>query len=954
MKTLRIFTIIYSTFIFAGKLFSQSPIDTAFDISEFDKANVISFDSIKSAVFGSLDTTDMKFKILFNIADGQSKTKNFTGGVGDSTSTYEDLYIAYNQIKNDNLRERSFKSWYLLDSIGLVNYSNDRTIPLCLFYFNYDFFDSTAFILNRLAIENSYSVKDVFPRDSTPYDSSRVVIFRPFFDNINNLSLTFKLSEDYIFTNSNNNFDSLLVDFGDGNGFIPILKNQSVNINYTTYGDKIIITKIYLAGVEFYSKSIFKLNSDPTTASLDEHFTDFFPDQLHEIISVGPGGQGYVFGEWGVWLGCGNDRIRKPIIISSGFDPFNFKKILTSVRGAPLYDSYNGVDLINFSNNGNNLLQKLRAEGYDIIILDYSNGTDYIQNNAALLQTLIYLVNATLVANGSKYEAVVMGWSSGALNARFSLTNMERLHNSNPSTYPNHHSWKYVSFDGEHQGANVPLGTENFFGDIVTHGPQSMLLPLAPLAATLGYASLNNPQAEQLLYYHYTFSSGVPACHPLRTQFLADIYNLNPQTGGFPNQTRNIGLSQGSSIGTTITAIPTGSLLLHLKTQSLATPWGLKFRTLTEYFSVGGNSYYYTRNEEVRYSWWGNWQTNFVNDLSSNGAEALDNCQGSQTDFHHAAVKPPVIGNIPYFVMVNYNPSNECFNPSISGLDIRNGNINFATLGNHVVPLNFNIANQLFYDAPNVHQIGQHFGYPHLNPNLPDPKLYTPFDALYSTVSNEFHVNNPPWGTGNFLAYEEIAPFDLKLQNRVIGNTEPYKAAFEARNTITSGENVTYETPFNKYTVDQFGDVTFTAGDEIALLDGFEAKLGCEFEAFIRHYPCPPFGSDGLRTGDPTTNSSPDGNSNDEGNHDANDNPLFVLTIFPNPTSEKLSLNFKSPNEELFSAYLYNSSGELVRTFSNLKSNSDQVLDITGIDKGFYILRIMCNDEFQAEKVIIN
>ena len=955
MKAPRTLIALFSILIFAGKLFSQLQTDTTFDITEFDKNNVIPFDSIKKTVFGDLDTNYMKFKILFDITAGQSNTAFFTGRSEDSISTYQDLFIAYNQIKNANLRENNIKSWYLLDSNGLVNYSNDRTIPLCLFYFNYDILVPNAIESNLISIENNYSLKDVFPRNSSPYDSSRVIIFRPFFDNINKLNLTFKLTDDYILTNSIENLDSILVDFDDVNGFVNVQINQLVNVNYSSYGEKIIFSKIYMNGHEYISKSVFNLNPDPSTALLDDRFTDFLPNEINPIATISPLGQGVVLGEWGLWLGCGNDRIRKPVIISSGTDPFNLKRILSSARGAPLYDSYNGVDLVNFGNNGNNLLEKLRAEGYDIIILDYTNGTDYVQNNAALLTELITQINTNLVANGSKHEAVVMGFSCGALNARYSLTEMEGLHNSNPNLHPNHHSWKYVSFDGEHQGGNIPLGTSNFFADIILYGPQSMFMPLSPLLASIVYASLNNPNAYQNLYYHYSTSQGTPSCHPLRNQLLNDFYNLNPQTGGYPTQTRNIGLTQGSSVGTSITGMPTGSLLLHLKTQTVAQVTGLKMRTLTEYFAIGGNSYYYTRNEEIRYWWWSNWITNFSHDVYNNGAEAIDNCQGSQTDFHHSGVKPPTIFNVPYFVMVNYNTSNESFAASISGLDIRNGNISSATIGKHVVPLNFNIANQLLFVAPNTTDIGHHYGYPHLNSNLSDPKLYTPFDALYSTVSNEFHINNPPWGIGNFLAYQEIAPFDLKLQNRIIGNVEPYKAAFEARNTISSGQSVTYETPINKYTVDQFADVTFTAGDEIALLDGFEAKLGCEFEAYIKPYSCPPFGATHLRTEDP--NSNPTDNSNDRSENKANtknNKGKCQLTIFPNPTSEKMNINFVTPEDEIFTAYLYNSIGEVVKIYDNLKSNSIQGLELTGIVKGVYILRIMTNNEFQAEKIIIN
>ncbi|MBA3680035.1 MAG: T9SS type A sorting domain-containing protein [Bacteroidetes bacterium] len=924
--------------------------DTIFDINSFDKENIVSFKTIKDSVFGKLDTNIMETKILFSVVDGPSKTKYFKGGINDIAASYEDFYIAYNQINLAHLGNSPLKKWFLQDSISIIKYASDRTIPLSVLFFKYDILKEDAIQSNLIFVENNYSLADNPNRTSSPYETSTLFISRPHLEYINGLKFKFLCDPGFIFTNYDLDDLAIQVDYDDGLGYRTMNMNQTDDVQYSSYGTKIIKTKITIGEENYYSYSTFKLVSDNTKSLLDDHITDYMPDFVNGISSNGE--YGTVVGSYGIWYGCGNNKsLRKPVIISSGFDPFNSKTLIYSIRGAPLYDTYNGVDHSN-NNNGNNLLEKLRGEGYDIIILDYLNGVDYIERNAQLLTKLIKLINTQLATSGSKHECIVMGFSAGALNARFSLTDMEKLHNLNSSN-PHHHSWKYVSMDGEHQGANIPYGTQRFIQDLIYFGPPSIFQPIAPLAASLAWPALNNATAfESSIYHIFGSSNTTPASHSLKDNFFNTLYNLNPSSGGYPVNTRNVGVTQGSSNGTQVPGIPVGSQLLHLKTQTLASILGLKFRSLTEYYANGNNALIYTRNSQVRYSWWGSWNTTFVNNIYSYGAEALDNCQGSQTDFHHSIVKPPILFNVPYFVNVNYIPSNESFNASIGAVDVRNGSINLSTVGKHVVPLNYNIASNLLLDQVNTPNITQHFGYPHLNTTFSDPKLYTPFDALYSTVSNEFHIINPPHGIGDFLTYKELAPFNLKLQNRTIGNTEPYKAAFEARKTVNAGEFVTLETPNNKYIVDQYGDVTVTAGEEVGLQDGFEAKLGCKFEAYIKPYLCTTFPGGGWKLASVPPRSVANSNSeiSELQKNKNSDNRFF---IFPNPSNGIISIKNNSNVKNFCDIKILTADGKTVRTFNEITILNQTEIDLQDLKSGIYFIQILSKEIPYFSKIII-
>src|SRR6056297_3239502 len=88
-------------------------------------------------------------------------------------------------------------------------------------------------------------------------------------------------------------------------------------------------------------------------------------------------------GEYLVIYGQGNTsgKIKKPFIIVEGFDMFDDQRI------------QNYIDLYN-NNSSIFFLYELYTQGYDVIILDFDNAVDYIQNNAMLVVKLIEEVNA--------------------------------------------------------------------------------------------------------------------------------------------------------------------------------------------------------------------------------------------------------------------------------------------------------------------------------------------------------------------------------------------------------------------------------------------------------------------------------------------------------------------------------------------------------------------------------
>ncbi|MBP7272748.1 MAG: T9SS type A sorting domain-containing protein [Saprospiraceae bacterium] len=191
--------------------------------------------------------------------------------------------------------------------------------------------------------------------------------------------------------------------------------------------------------------------------------------------------------------------------------------------------------------------QTLRTQGYDVIFLDFTSGSDYIQKNALLLKALIQRINREKTGDnqGIVHENVVVGASMGGQIARYCLAAMEQ-------NGEDHCTHTYVSFDSPHKGATIPLGIQAmaYYADKagIASGDNSFWL------------KLNKPAPRQLLIEHigslmksgkmtqYTWAHGQGISNDfndnydcLRINYLNELTTL-----GYPKQTRNIAVACGS------------------------------------------------------------------------------------------------------------------------------------------------------------------------------------------------------------------------------------------------------------------------------------------------------------------------------------------------------------------------------------------------------------------------
>lgn len=260
-------------------------------------------------------------------------------------------------------------------------------------------------------------------------------------------------------------------------------------------------------------------------------------------------------GEYKIYYDNVDGILDKPIFFVDGFDPGDSRTI------SMMYD------LLNFGDPIENLGDVVRNAGYDIIVLNFptytstsdgitsiDGGGDYIQRNAFILTELINTINN--IKTGDE-ENVVIGPSMGGLISRYALRYMEQNNQS-------HETRLYVSFDTPHLGANVPIGLQYLFNYLLNGDPN------VPDAEFLVNSLLNSAAAKQMLVDHYTshlLDGSSYEQDPTLTNQLGAINFRNAfqnelDAMGFPLNTRNIAITNGSGIGE-MTGLPGMELINH-------------------------------------------------------------------------------------------------------------------------------------------------------------------------------------------------------------------------------------------------------------------------------------------------------------------------------------------------------------------------------------------------------
>jgi hypothetical protein len=478
----------------------------------------------------------------------------------NSNQTLPDPLTLFSQIENSATQFNQTANGRTANALPSEN--EQSTVLLCGLHYNYERFKSNAVSSNLVFISNNI-IYDQAGRSSTPYETREAFAIVPFRTQLKGTVQQFVFKSDAFFSNTGKTIGNIMIDFGEG--FHTYAINTPVSYNFGSVGEKTIRFRLnYTDGT--YKESHSKLNileSDSgTSGSPAGRYVganvDILDFPLNDGVTIAPKPYQGVVGRARVTIEySGTDRVlRRPLIVVEGFDAWRI------LNADDLDENFSFNDLIrrqgpgglNIDVNGTQTLSDLLDNaGYDLIVIDFENGTDYIQRNAFVVQSVLRYVNRVKVAvDGAIQPNVILGFSMGGLVARYALRDMEVngiAHNTRLN----------VSIDSPHQGANVPLGFQAAVTHLAssgigvglpgigTYNPQS--LTFGSLIKDLGNASelLNAPATRQMVLHQMVGGGSLLLYdNSQHTTFMSEYHQL-----GAPSQEgiRNVVLANGSECG---------------------------------------------------------------------------------------------------------------------------------------------------------------------------------------------------------------------------------------------------------------------------------------------------------------------------------------------------------------------------------------------------------------------
>ncbi|MGH2643348.1 MAG: esterase/lipase family protein, partial [Chitinophagaceae bacterium] len=435
---------------------------------------------------------------------------------------YESLYTY--QINTNALLTLSPDS---VNSLVFNDQQNGYT-PLSLLMIQYDKFRDDAATNNLITISNDqFYDRYVNGVWQNPYEIKNAFAVGMAQDIYKTADITFRLPSNLVFNNAGT-IQSIQADFADGNGWRNITLNQNITVSYPDTGYKHIQFKITLTSSQvFQSTAAIWVTGNSSAYSRVAQY-----DDAEITIPPSAGNSG---GTMEIHYASGDEamhQITKPLIIAEGFDPWKYETPYDSANNVSFDDFWEGKLYGFYGDTLSNLLDN----NYDIIYLDYNDGTDDITRNAALLEEVIQKVDSLKALAGSTEKNVVMGISMGGLVARWALTDMEKKSE-------NHDTRLFISYDAPMLGANVPLGFQAlgahlantqikiglFFGQI------GYITTVGSLAKPLQI--YETPAAQELLQYYVAanpLNGNLQMDNTAHTNFMNALYSLNTTTHGYP------------------------------------------------------------------------------------------------------------------------------------------------------------------------------------------------------------------------------------------------------------------------------------------------------------------------------------------------------------------------------------------------------------------------------------
>lgn len=805
--------------------------------------------------------------------------------------------------------------------------------------------------------------REILPNDLI---EQKVLYAAAFLDSFAYNQVVLELNDQTFFTNTGRTIDYIELHSGEQTKILYY--NSSVDLSDWLTGRQKLTYIIHFSDNQVIeAKQDVEMNERSTPkSSISHHFVPYetlYPDNYTSSTIYSPDLK------FSTYYACSDSKLRKPFILVAGWGPHTDKAIINNNQNWPT-----SIPQLANQFNQAGLIENLHDKGFDVILCQFFPPNAYVEKNAELLEQLINLVNTRKVQNNSYQENIIMGFSAGALATRLALQKMEYKHLNANGPHP--HTKLYISNDGEHGGANVPLGVQHSVEYLWNYEYNSLWnLNIFDLNTYALHYILNAPLSKQLLHYFHTEtgSGSSPGQGPsnFRTSYLAKHVTYNHSKNGarlgYPSFQRMISISNGSSTPSYDFSdfsgnhfpYPTQTGAIFFKQNGSLMGW-VNRRFEATFLKHGTHRVFYYEYKQLFKPWKVGYEAKTQNPL------VLDNAPGGIIPIEDNPLRnvndelQSELTGAPDIIQ-DYLFS---FTPTVLTHDVKDLN---SSLNNGYPDYNFkrhflmfNNENSVSYSNP-IPNSSNYFGYPHLG--YPGNHYdYNVFDALFCWDENTEHLtgnrkdpnayagmDSPIKAIQKNFVVEEAEPDFVFLQNLRIGfyarPNYSYRVDYEAGNTILLGNHVTQKTDFVDFVVEPNAIVDAQAVTEIHFTPGVHIKNGADLHAYIGDITCEKAGSgQNSNIGSETEPMEADGYLQASTKHGE------LVTIFPNPSKQAFAIRWGERMEnEFIEVQILDLSGK--ELFKKVVSFEESV--IHELKTGFYLVKLTKNGVCVTKNLVV-
>ena len=507
-----------------------------------------------------LDRSRVATGILYDRVLPLAMLPSFSQGAQPDTASAGYFYQAYLELRNAAYTATAFPlTLPQLRAKGRQFLRHD-SVALAVLDYKVNYLDTLA-VYDNLLLETNRLYYDVASPPRSPYLTASVTVAAALVDTIQ-AATTFYVPQDLLLTNGSRRVSSLQVDFGDGAGLVTCRPGQPRIVSYSQSGRKIIAYTVFFTdGTQRQCRSSLYAKPDLSITSRSS-----LPLLLENITAqesfAGYDGSPALFGTGEVLVVLHNAqsqdeyranpstyKLRKPLIILDGFDPQDGSGLSNIRNPASFYQVVQQAGILTAADQ----LER------DVILLNFPNsprrqlngaltpynvdgGSDYIERNALVLVTLINQLKPRLASPSEKFA--IIGPSMGGLISRYALAYMEKrqyaLTSAGQPASPqwDHNTALWLSLDAPHQGANVPIGAQEFLRYFQDYSQS---------AQEKFDTRLNTPAAKQMLLHHHSAGTyNVLGAPGFRDRFMLALRdNGRPNSLGYPELLRRVAITNG-------------------------------------------------------------------------------------------------------------------------------------------------------------------------------------------------------------------------------------------------------------------------------------------------------------------------------------------------------------------------------------------------------------------------